>query len=75
MPNKTHHVVPNSKGGWDVKKGGAERASKHTETKAEAVDIARDISRNQKTEMLIHGKDGRIQSKDSHGNDPYPPKG
>ncbi|WP_338587823.1 DUF2188 domain-containing protein [Paenibacillus sp. Y5S-9] len=29
----------------------------------------------QKTELIIHGKDGKIQSKDSHGNDPYPPKG
>lgn len=75
MPNKTHHVVPNSNGGWDVKKGGAERASKHTDTKAEAVDIAREISRNQGTELTIHGKDGRIQRKDSHGNDPFPPKG
>ena len=25
---KTHHVVPNSDGGWDVKRGGAGRASR-----------------------------------------------
>ena len=30
---KSHHVVPNSDGGWDVKKSGTERASKHFETK------------------------------------------
>lgn len=75
MSNKTHHVVPNPNGGWDVKKGGAERASSHTDTKAEAEAIARQISINQGTELVIHGKDGRIQRKDSHGNDPYPPKG
>ena len=75
MPNKTHHVVPNPNGGWDVKKGGAERASNHTETKAEAEKLARQISINQGTELVIHGKDGKIQRKDSHGNDSYPPKG
>jgi hypothetical protein len=71
----THHVVPNQDGGWDVKRGGGQKASHHTDTKAEAERIARDISKNQGTELIIHGKDGKIQSKDSHGNDPYPPKG
>lgn len=71
----THHVVPNPDGGWDVKRGGGEKASHHTDTKADAERIAREISKNQGTELIIHGKDGKIQSKDSHGNDPYPPKG
>jgi hypothetical protein len=71
----THHVVPNQDGGWNVKRGGGQKASHHTDTKAEAERIARDISKNQGTELVIHGKDGKIQSKDSHGNDPYPPKG
>ncbi len=71
----THHVVPNQDGGWDVKRGGGQKASHHTDTKAEAERIARDISKNQGSELVIHGKDGKIQSKDSHGNDPYPPKG
>jgi hypothetical protein len=77
MANKgnSHHVVPNAKGGWDVKKGGANRASEHFDNKQEAVDAGRQISRNQDTEFYIHGKDGKIQSKDSHGNDPCPPKG
>lgn len=70
LNSNSHHVVPNPNGGWDVKKGGAERASVHTETKNEALAIGREISRNQHTEFYIHGKDGKIQSKDSHGNDP-----
>jgi len=73
--NGTHHVVPNPDGGWDVKRGGAQKASHHTDTKAEAERIAREISRNQETELVIHKKDGTIQCKDSHGNDDYPPKG
>ncbi|MFA5600492.1 MAG: DUF2188 domain-containing protein [Phenylobacterium sp.] len=71
----THHVLPNKDGGWDVKRGGGQKASHHTDTKAEAEKIARDISKNQGTELVVHGKDGKIQSKDSHGSDPYPPKG
>jgi len=71
----SHHVVPKADGGWDVKKGGAERSSVHFEKKQDAVNAGRRISQNQGTEFVIHGKDGKIQSKDSHGNDPYPPKG
>lgn len=75
MPKrKTHHVVPSSEGGWNVQKGGASRASKHFDTKKEAESWGREVSRNQKTEFLIHGKDGKIQSADSHGGDPNPPK-
>ncbi|WP_407557878.1 DUF2188 domain-containing protein [Winogradskyella sp. 4-2091] len=73
--SKTRHVVPNSDGGWDSKKGGAKRASKHFETKKDAVDYSRALSKKQKTELVIHKKDGKIQRKDSHGNDKFPPKG
>lgn len=73
---KTIHVVPNkNKGGWDVEKGGASRASVHTRTKKDAINKAREISKNQKSELYIHGKDGKIQNKDSHGNDSFPPRG
>jgi hypothetical protein len=72
---KTHHVVPNPDGGWDVKRGGARRASSHHETKREAIDSGRTVSRSQQTELRIHNKDGQIASSDSHGGDPYPPKG
>lgn len=71
---KTHHVVPNPGGGWDVKRGGADRASSHHDTKQKAIDHGREISRNQRTEFRIHNKDGRIANSDSHGGDPFPPK-
>lgn len=75
MANKSHHVVPNPNGGWDVKKGGSNRASCHHDKKQSAVDAGREISRNQKTELVIHNSDGRIAQKDSHGKDSFPPKG
>ncbi|MBC8269894.1 MAG: DUF2188 domain-containing protein [Rhodospirillaceae bacterium] len=73
---ETHHVVPNKdKGGWDVRHGGSDRSSGHFDTKQQAVDAGRDISRNQQTEFRIHNKDGKISQTDSHGNDPRRIKG
>ena len=72
---ETHHVVHNSDGGWDVKRGGGDRASGHFETKREAIDYGRIVSRNQSTELKIHNLNGRIAQSDSHGNDPNPPRG
>jgi hypothetical protein len=71
----THHVVPNPNGGWDVRRGGAERASGHFDTKRQAIDRGREISRNAGTEFKIHNQDGRIGQSDSHGNDPRNIKG
>ncbi|TBY33683.1 DUF2188 domain-containing protein [Rhizobium leguminosarum] len=78
MPKKgpdTHHIVPSPSGGWNVERGGGERASSHHDTKREAVAAGREVSRNQGAELRIHNRDGRIASSDSHGNDPKPPKG
>jgi hypothetical protein len=73
-PRKSHHVVPNPAGGWDSKKGGGSRTIRHFERKEDAIDYTRKISQNQNTELVIHGRDGKIQQSDSHGNDPNPPK-
>lgn len=75
MKNKSTHVVPSSSGGWDIQQSGGQRSSGHFGRKQDAIDRARQISRNQDTELVIHNKNGRISQKDSHGNDPFPPKG
>lgn len=72
---ETHHVVPAPNGGWNVKRGGAERATSHHETKRDAIEQGRAVSRSQQTELRIHNLDGKISSSDSHGHDPNPPKG
>jgi hypothetical protein len=72
---KSIHVVPNPDGGWAAKRSNADRASKLTDTKKEAEDYARKVAQNQGAELFIHGKNGQIQRKDSHGNDDFPPRG
>lgn len=74
MKKRNQHVVPH-KDGWAVKPAGAIKPSKITPTQREAIDVARDRARNQKTELLIHNQKGRIRDRDSYGNDPFPPKG
>jgi len=75
MSRDTHRVMPHPEGGWQVRRDGSERASHRTDTQAEAINIGRQISSNQETELQIHGRNGQIRESDSHGNDPYPPKG
>ena len=62
-------------GGWEVKKAGGKRASAVTETKAEAIKIGREAAKKEQSELVIKGKDGTIQQKDSHGHDPRKSKG
>ena len=71
MPRDTHRVMQHPEG-WQVRRDGDSKPSHVTRTQAEAINIAREISRNQNTELQIHGRDGRIRQSDSHGNDPFP---
>lgn len=74
MSKKGQHVVPNGDG-WSVRKAGASRASGTFKTQGEAIEKARDIAQTQRTELYIHGRDGRIRERNSYGRDPMPPKG
>jgi hypothetical protein len=74
MAGKNQHVVPHE-GQWAVRGEGNERVTSIHPTQGEAIERARAISRNQDSELLIHGRDGRIRDRDSHGRDQCPPKG
>lgn len=58
-----------------VQREHAARASSLHRTQAEAIQAGRQIAHAEHTELVIHGRDGRIREKDSHRQDPYPPKG
>lgn len=76
MANKRdYHVVPNKdRGGWDVTREKAERSSGFFQRKSDAMERGRELARESKTELVEHGRDGRIRDTDSYGNDPIPPK-
>lgn len=74
MAGKNQHVVPHEDG-WAVKGEGNQRATSVHNTQQQAIDAAREIARNQQSELIIHRPNGHIRDKDSHGQDPFPPKG
>ena len=46
----------------------------HFETKADAMDWARELAKKEGLELIPHGMDGKIQNPNSYGNDPCPPR-
>jgi uncharacterized protein DUF2188 len=67
------HVIPGD-AGWDVKVEGGERTS-HFSTQREAVEAGRELARGNRSEHIVHGRDGRIRQRDSYGRDPFSARG
>ncbi len=74
MAKKNQHVVPSGKN-WAIKGEGNSRATRIVSTQKEATKIAREIAKNQGSEMFIHGRNGKIRERNTYGKDPFPPKG
>ena len=63
------HVIRRNEG-WVVRKEGTSRATSVHQTQRDAVDAAREIARTWHTELIIHGRDGRIRDRERYGRDP-----
>ena len=70
---KNQWVSPRD-GQWAVHGAGNSRDTAIFSTQAEAEKRAIEIAKNQKSEVIVQGIDGRIRSKDSYGKDPLPPR-
>jgi hypothetical protein len=75
MAKRGQHVVPDGSGGWAVRKAGSSKASRTFRTQDAAITRARTLAKKQRTELYVHGRDGKIRTRDSYGDDPHPPKG
>lgn len=60
---------------WKVKVVGNSKSSALLDTKAEAVERAREIARNQRLELIVQNLDGTIGWRNSYGNDPRRSRG
>jgi Uncharacterized protein conserved in bacteria (DUF2188) len=60
------HVVPR-RDQWACEVSSRVRSTHATQEEAKQ---ARFPAEDQNSELVIHGKDGRLREKDSHGNDP-----
>lgn len=76
MAERTVYDVTPRDDRWAVKRRGAERASDIFDDKDDAVNRARELAKAiGHSQVVIHGRDGKIQTEYTYGNDPYPPKG
>mgnify|MGYP001568105889 FL=1 len=76
MAKKNIHTVYNSdRHMWENKKEKSFTPVSSHHTKNNALDRAEKIAEQAKVEHFIHGKDGKIQERNSYGNDPFPPRG
>ncbi len=73
MEKRKVHVKPKGDG-WSVKSEGAKRAVKICGTQAEAIAIGRRIAANRGCELVVHRAGGTVRSRDSYGEDPFPPR-
>ncbi len=67
-------VSPRDDGQWEIQREGAKRPTKVEERKEDAARAARELGKRDGVEVIVQRRDGRIQSKDSFGHDPLPPR-
>jgi hypothetical protein len=72
--SKNIHITHRKNQSWAVIGEGDKRASSLHKTQADAIEAGRDISKNNKAELVIHDRENLIRDKDSYGNDPNPPR-
>ena len=70
---KTIHIVPSGTR-WAVKQAGTKKPVSTHKTQELARQSAVPLAKVNKSEVVIHGRDGKIRDKDSYGADPHPPK-
>jgi hypothetical protein len=74
MAGKNQWVVSHDDG-WAVRGEGNSKVTSQHGTQKEAIDAARGIAQNQRSEMLIQNRQGQIRERNTYGKDPFPPKG
>lgn len=67
-------VIPHN-GKWAVKQAGNSRVSKNFNTKSEALNYGRSRAIKTGSELISQKRDGKINLKNSYGNDNFPPRG
>lgn len=68
-------VSQRNNGDWAVKREGSSKATALHGTQSEAWKDAKRRARGAEGEAFLKGKNGKIRSRNTYGEDPYPPKG
>jgi hypothetical protein len=65
---RNQHVTPHERG-WAVTADGAGEPSAIFKTQSEAWERAKSLARKERSEALLHGKNGRIRERSIYGHD------
>lgn len=71
---RNQHVVSHGDG-WAVKAEGASEPLATFKTQSEAWEKAKSIARKERSEALLHAKNGQIRARNTYGYDPRRSKG
>ncbi len=76
MPKKGDvHVVSREDNRWAVEVEGNSRASSLHDSQTAAASAGRTLAKRNESELLVHGKDGKIRERNTYGKDPRSSKG
>ncbi len=75
MPNQGDVHVVQRGNEWAVESEGSQRASSKHKTQTAAITAARAQAKRNKSELLVHGRDGKIRERNTYGKDPRSSKG
>ena len=64
-----YRVTRTPDGDWKLKQDGAKRSVGLFDTQREAIDRGREVAENARRDLVVHGENGRIRSKDSYGSE------
>ena len=59
---------------WAVRGENNSKVTKIFKNKEDAIEYARDIAKNQRSELRVQNSNGKFGMCNSYGNDPCPPK-
>ncbi len=67
MAKNNQHVVPLGNG-WAVKAAGATRVTVITRKQSDAISYARNIAKGSNSDLIVHGRNGKIRERNNYGN-------
>lgn len=60
------YVLPLGGNGWVVKNSKATKFTVITDSKREAVSIARNIAKQKQIELVVHGRNGQVEIRENY---------
>ena len=67
---RNQHVVSHGEG-WAVTEEGASQPFAVFKTQSEVWERAKSIARKERSEALLHGRNGSIRTRNAYGHDPH----